>query len=47
MECHVKTTPEPPRILLVGLGVRLIYSVLVLMVLWALFFWATFTPGML
>ena len=35
------------RVLLVGVGPRLAVAVLLVMALWAAFFWATSTPGSL
>ena len=40
----VKILLKPPRLLLAGIGNRLIYTVLVLMALWAGYFWAITTP---
>ena len=39
--------PQSPRILLTGIGIRLICAAIVMIALWAGYFWATSSPRIL
>jgi hypothetical protein len=47
MEIFLKSISAPSRLLLVGLSIRLMCSIVALVALWAGYFWATSSPGML